>query len=165
MSYATGMRLVDKGNIVWGTETKNWTGAASTSDWVSLKNFGHATIIIKTDAWAGGTSAITLNQATAVAGTAAKALSFAKMWTNAADTSSDLLVETAVVSDTFTIGTANAIYVIEVDAASLDLQNNFDCLAVLGATPGSNADLYGVLFILQAPARYTAAVPPSAIID
>jgi hypothetical protein len=165
MPYSTGMRLVDRAQVVWGTETKNWTGAASDSDWVSLKNAGHATIIIKTDAWAGGTAAITLQQATAVAGTSAKALSFAKMWTNSAAPTTDTYVETAVVSDTFTIGVANSIYIIEVDAASLDITNSFDCINVHGATPGSNADFYGVLIILPTPLRYAGSSPPSAITD
>lgn len=165
MSYATGMRLVDKGNLVWATEPKNWTGAASTSDIVSLKNFGHATIIIQTGAWAGGTAAVTLNQAKTVAGGSSKALSFAKMWTNKAAVTSDLLTETAVVSDTFNLDTANAMYVIEVDAASLDLQNDFDCLQLAVASPGANADIYGAIFVLQAPNRYAGSSPPSAIVD
>ncbi len=164
MSYFTGTVLATKDQFVNVIPPKDYTGAASTDVYVSLKNAAHATIIITTGAWAAGTSAITLLQATAVAGTSTKALSFTKMWTNAADLTSTALVETAVVSDTFTIGAAATLWIIEVDASSLDVANNFDCLAVHGATPGSNADLYSAVMILSG-LRYGGKTPPNALVD
>ncbi len=165
MSLTAGKRFVDQFKIVWATEPKNWTGAASTSDIVSFKNYGHFTILIQTGAWAGGTAAVTILQGTSV-GTAATALSFTKMYTNATDTTSDLLVETAVVSNTFTLGTANAIYVIEVDEDDLTVASDMDCLKLAIASPSTNADIYGAI-IIGSKARYGGGVSklPSAIID
>lgn len=154
--------LVENDKVIWATEPKDWTGAASTGDWVSMKNYAHLTIIIQTGAWAGGTSAITLEQATAVAGTGNKALGFSWQWNDVA--AGGTLVKTAVASNTFTIGTANKLYIIEVDASSLDKANNFDCVTVKGASPGVNADIYGATYILSR-SRYKDATPPSAIID
>jgi len=148
--------------ILWANEPKSYSGAASTDKYVSLKNYKRLTAIIQTGAWAGGTAAVTLKQATAVAGTSAKALSFAKQFNDV--TTSGTLVETAVSSDTFTIGTANKVYVIEIDAEQLDVNNGFDCVAVDIASPGANADFYGVTYILSG-ARYAQSTPPSALAD
>jgi hypothetical protein len=143
-------------------DPKNYTGAAMTDYYVSMKNYSKLTILIQTGAWAGGTAAVTLKQATAVAGTGAKALSFTKQFNDVA--TSGTLVETAVVSDTFTIGTASKLFVIEVDASQLDVAGGFDCVSLGIATPGANADLYSVSYILSG-ARYQQSTPPSAIVD
>ena len=156
-------RLVDQTSIVWAIEPKNWTGAASSGKVVSLKNFNHLTAIINVGAWAGGTAAVTLNQATDVSNTGGKALSFTKMWTNQANTTLQYLTETAVVSNTFNLNTANQICVIEIDAASLDVTNNFDCVSVNVATPGSNNDLYGAVYVMSGsrfPEAQSSAVDP-----
>jgi hypothetical protein len=69
--------LVETRRIEAGCGPVNTTGAAVTGAYVSMKDFNHLTIIIQQGAWAGGTPAVTLKQATAIAGTGAKALSFA----------------------------------------------------------------------------------------
>lgn len=154
--------LMESMKPIWGTEPKNWTGAASTGDYVSMKNFTNLTIFIITGAWAGGTSAITVEQASAVAGTGTKELAFVDYWDDV--TTSGTFVKKAAVSNTFTIGTANKVYVIEIDARMMDIAGGFDCLTVKGATPGANADFYGVLYLLHG-SRYQGAAQPSAIID
>ena len=149
---------------IWGTEPKNWTGAASTGDYLSMKHFTNLTIFIISGAWAGGTVAVTLEQATAVAGTGTKALAFDTMWTDIAATGT--YVKTAVTSNTFNIGTANSIWVIEIDARSLDIAGGFDCVTIKGATPGANADLYGVLYLAHGMRNQGApSAMPSLIID
>lgn len=148
---AMNTRLVDNTSIVNAIQTKDWTGAAATGDMVNMKDYNHLTIIIKVDAFAAGTPAVTLNQATDVANTGGKALGFSKQWTNRANTSSAILTEVAVTSNTFNLNTANSLYVIEVDAATLDVTNNFDCCNVLIGTPGSNTDLYGAIYVLSQP--------------
>jgi hypothetical protein len=141
---------------------KNYTGAAMADAYVSLKNYQRLTIIIHTGAWAGGTAAVTLKQATAVAGTGVKALAFTKQFNDVA--ASGTLVETAVVANTFNLDTADKEYIIEVDAESLDLANGFDCVTAAIATPGANADLYSVEYVLSG-ARYQQSTPPSALVD
>jgi hypothetical protein len=147
---------------IWAAQPKNYTGAAMTAKWVSLKDAAHIRIVIQSGAWAAGTAAVTLAQATAVAGTGTKALAFAKMWTDSAATGT--LVETAVTSNTFNIDTADSLYIIEVDSASLDTSGGFDCLTLAVASPGANADFYGVTYLLEG-LRYAQATPPSALTD
>lgn len=161
---AMNQRLVDNIKFVTATVPKNYSGAAGTNTWISMKNYNHCTINIQAGAWAGGSAAVTVNQATAVAGTSQKALAFTSQWTNIADTTTDALVQTAVTSNTFNLNTANCMYVIEIDAASLDVTNAFDCLSVQVASPGTNADLYSIIYLLSSP-RYAQATPPTALVD
>ena len=157
-------RLVDSAKVVTGLGPV--TPSSSTPDYVSLKNYGHftAVILVKNATLVTG-SAITLKQATAVAGTGEKALSFTKVWANTDTGASDTLVETAVTSDTFTTDATNSkelMYVIEVDAAQLDTSNGFDCIRV--GTGNGVATTVAVLYVLSG-ARYAQATPPAAITD
>lgn len=143
---------------------KDITGAAQTGDYISLKNYQGVLIIFLQGAWAGGTSAVTLVQATDVAATAEKALGFAKRWTKVGVTGTTW-VETAVTSDTFALpATANTMNAVYVPAASLDVDGGFDCMAVKAASPGSNADLLAILYVLCG-ARYASAVMSDAKVD
>lgn len=162
-----GLRLIDKAKIVQGSPI---IGALATTngdcDYVSLKGFERCTILLAVDnatTVTGG--AITLKQATAVAGTSEKALSFSKVFANVDTGASDTLVETAVTSDTFTTNTTNdknLMYVIEVDASDLDVANGFDCIRV-DSLLMANA-VGAVTYILHSP-RYAGALDTSAITD
>ena len=110
-------------------------------------------------------TAVTLVQATNVAAGGAKALPFTKVWVNADISATDTLVETAVSNNTFTTATTsdtNLLYVIDIDPATLDIDNGFDCVRV-GTGNAVNA-VTCVLYILW-DAKYAAATPPSAILD
>lgn len=140
--------------------------SSSTPDYVSLKDYAHVTaIILVKNATAVTGSAITLKQATAVAGTGEKALGFTKAWRNIDTAAADALAEFAVTSDTFTTDATNSknlMYVIEVDAAELDVDGGFDCFRV--GTGNATAATVTVLYILSSP-RYSQEVPPAAITD
>lgn len=140
----------------------NMSGTAMTAKYVSLKNYGHLTIIIHSGAWAGGTAAVTLAQATDVSASDTKALGFSYQWTGTV--ASGALTRTAVTSDTFNISAANTLHVIEVDADSLDRGSAFDCVTLAVASPGVNNDYYSVEYILSEP-RFAQSTPPSAIVD
>lgn len=160
----SNMRVIENYKPVVAAVPIDTTGAAVAGDYVSLKGYTHVCIVIAQGAWAGGTPAVTLKQATDVAGTSEKALSFLKYWTGVALTA-DTYTAAAVVSDTFNLTTtANTVTIIEVDASSLDVDNSFDCLRVGIASPGSNADLVAVMYLLTGT-RYPSASPPSAIVD
>jgi hypothetical protein len=161
MPYSTGMRLATRSQIVQALAAANYTGATGSGTYISLKDVGHVTIIIQTGGWAGGTAAVTINQATDVAGDGAKALAFTQQYTDVASVGNGL-VATAVTSNTFNLSAANATHVIEVDAASLDLVNSFDCLSVQVASPGSNNDYYAGVYVLDGPVRYAGNTPPLA---
>lgn len=119
----------------------NITGAATDGAWNRM--VGHRMLIeLITGAWAGGASAITLEQATAVAGTGNKALAMTRMWKK----TTGRFVETPVVANTFDVDTANAIYVIEVAADELDVNGNYAYVQVKSASPGANADHLTALY-------------------
>ena len=132
---------------------------------ISMKLYDKLQFVIMTGAWAAGTPAVTLRQGTDIAFGANKAFGFTLMWTNNALVTSPQLVATAVVGNTFNIAaTANATYIIEVDADTLDQDNGFDCVRLDIASPGANIDFY-VAYADLYTARYAAAVMPSSVID
>lgn len=140
----------------------NYTGAALTEDYVCMKTFDELSIIIVSGAWAAGNGAVTLKQATAVAGTSTKALGFSWMWTDIA--AAGVFVKTAVVANTFNIGTANSMWIINVTASMLDVDNGFDCVALDVASPGANNDYYAAIY-LPSKVRYQDSRPASPLVD
>lgn len=139
------------------------TPSSSTPDYVSLKGVIKFTAVILVDNGTTVTgSAITVSEATAVAGTGAQTLTLTKMWANTDTAAGDTLTETAVTSNTFTTDTTNAknlIYVIEVDPA--ELSDGYDCVAI---TTGNGANMVlSVLYILEL--KHKRALPLTAITD
>lgn len=141
-------RLLEMLHPVVGAVPIDTTGAAVTGDYVNMSKYRRLLICIIQGAWAGGTPAVTLKQATDAAGTGEKALSFTEYWSGTALTD-DTYARTAVSSDTFNLtATANTFTFIEVHQNDLDKDNDFDWVRVGIATPGANADLIAVLYIL-----------------
>lgn len=160
------LRMVDSTKIVTGLA--GILPSSTTPDYVTLKNYGRVTAIITVNNATTVTgSAITLKQATAVAGTGEKALAFDKVWQNE-DTGSaggDIMAETAVTSDTFTTDATNdknSQYVIEFSTESLDVNNGFDCFRV--GTGDATATIINVVYILH-DARYKSTLADSVITD
>lgn len=160
--------LVENSRILPAFNPLDTTGAGATGLWVNMKFWRRLAIVLAKGAWAGGTSAVTLNQATSSAGAGSKALAFTVQYkgTGAAQTANnDQLSKNTVASNTFALSTTAAEYhVIEVNAQDLDLANGFAWVQVACATPGSNADLLAGLYILYDPAY--AGLPstlPSAL--
>ncbi len=149
-----GTRTVDKCKIVPALTAT--TPAGSTPKLVSMKGYYHLTVIIKAKNATGVTgSAITLAQSKTVAGANSKALGFTYVFASTDTANSVALTNTAVASNTFTTAnTANAqlMYVIEVDATSLDSANGFDCINV--ATANATNSTLDVTYILGGPAYY-----------
>ena len=138
--------------------------AAVSGDWYTLKLYDHITIIIAQGAWAGGTPAVVLKQATDVSGSGSKALAFAKRWTQVAISGTGY-TETAVTSDTFNLpNTANSINLLEIDSVDLDQAGGFDCLRVEIASPGANADLIAIFAVLSKP-RFAQATMSDGKVD
>jgi hypothetical protein len=163
MIRATG-KLVEQAKIVTGLPPR--TPSTSTPDYVSMKGYSRCTVLIFVDNGATVTgSAITLKQATAVAGTSEKALSFSKAYKNEDVDNTDALTEFDVTSNTFTTLTTNNLnlaYAIEVTEDMLDVAGDFDCIRA-GTGDGANMALC-VAYILW-PAKFAKATPPAAITD
>ena len=146
------------------TMSSDWTGAT----WVSLK--GWRKLIIVCDALTTGTvsgGVVTLNQATDVAASGAKALGFNRRKVNVGLTTAQTeaaqaLTETTVASDTWTIpSTTGKRYrsIMEVDSDKLDVAGGFDCVRFV-STALVNAT--GVVNYILVGARYDGA---TAMID
>ena len=145
---------------VLGTACANHTGAATTSDLVSFRDYEGCAIVITCAAWAAGTAAVTVKQDTTTTPAGdIKALTLVDQWTNVADTTSPVFVRTAITSSTFDLSAADAIHVIDVRSEDLDADGGFHALRVDIASPGSNNDFYGVQFIMYNPRYATASMP------
>lgn len=161
------LNLTDVAKIVFGSPI---IGALATTngdcDYVSMKGYDRLTIVIAQDNATTVTgAAITLKQATAVAGTSEKALAFTKMWANIDTGAADTLTETAVTSNTFTTDTTdnkNLLYVIEVKAEDLDVANGFDCVRVDSLLM---ANAVGFVQYILHGARYASPLAVAAITD
>ncbi len=158
------MGLIGKVLPVWGAGPV--TPSTTTPDYVSLKNARHVTAVISVLNGSTVTgSAITLKQATAVAGTGEKALAFDTVWANTDCGAADGYAKTSVSSNTFTTGNTNSkalLYVIEIPAESLDTNNSFDCVRV-GTGDAANTTL-SVMYYVQ-PRELNSVGTPTVITD
>jgi hypothetical protein len=150
--------LIDQGKFVIGLDPA--VPSTSTPDYVSLKNANRVTVLILVkNATTVTGSAITLKQATAVAGTGEKALAFDTVYVNTDTAAGDTLTKTAVTSNTFTTNATNSknlMYQIEVKASDLDVTNGFDCIRA--GTGDATAATVTVLYFL-----HSNHVPANAI--
>lgn len=158
-------RLIDFGHPVVAFPPA--ASPASTEDYVTLKVGESLAILISVDNGNSVTgAAVTLKQATAVAGTSEKALAFTTYYANTDISANDTLTETTATSNTFTTDTTNAknlLYVIMIDASDLDTENDFDCVRV-DVTGNANCVLSGMYVISRM--RYQGRYPSvSAITD
>jgi hypothetical protein len=118
-----------------------------------MRFYRRAAIILHQGAWAGGTPAVTLNQAKDNAGTGSKALAFTVQYSgtggNAQTAGNDNLVKNTVASNTFNLtGTAGLFNAIEIHQQDLDIANGFAWVQCSVASPGANADLMSMFGIL-----------------
>jgi hypothetical protein len=115
--------------------------AGRTGAYISVKNASKKVFVVcKVNQGNAAQVTFTLNQASAVAGTGAKALTGdVQIWANQATASGDTLTrQTDAKSFQTSAALANKIVVFEVDIASaLDINNGFDCITVI--TSASNA--------------------------
>ncbi len=139
------------------------TSTLGDTTYVSMKNYRKLTIIISI---ADGTTvtgtAVTLKQATAIAGTSEKELTFTRMLANVDYGTSKTMTETAVTSSTFTtqaVNSKDSLYVIEVDSSALDSAGGFDCVRVDATGHAATASRGCVVLYLLSGARYSGASP------
>ena len=138
-------------------------GGAITGDYVSLKNYHSAYVIVHINQAAANTVAITIEKATAVAPTGSVAITtVVPIWANEDCATSDTLVaQTAAVAFTTSAAQTHKTIVFKVDPASLG--ETYDCITVkTGASAAGN--ITSALYVLV-PARYAQATPPTAITD
>lgn len=141
------------------------TSTLGDTTYVSLKGYRKLSIIISI---ADGTtvtgSTITLKQSTNVTNSLSdeKPLAFTRMLANSDYGASKTMVETAVTANTFTSQTVNSkdsLYIIDVDADSLDVAGGFDCVRVDGTGHAATASRGVVVLYLLYGARYNGINP------
>ena len=129
-------------------------GAAVTGDYISMQKANHVTVLVNIAQATADQVAITIEQATAVAGTASKALATAVPIFLVADTAtSDLWVaQTPAVAYTTTVTTKHKLVAFEIDAEDLDVANGFDCITV--KTAASDATNITQAYYIGGKLRY-----------
>lgn len=158
---ATPRCLAETHKIVEGNALAT-LGSGLTGAYVSLKNAHKFTAVIHVTQANAGQSAITVNQATAVAGTSTKVIgAVARIWANEDCATSDTLVrQTDAAGFTLSTATKHKIVVIEVSPEALDVANGFDCVSVdIGSSSASN--IAETTYYLDE--RYKQATPPTAV--
>jgi len=163
MTFGLNGRLDEQVSFIQAAAGALLTTTVGDTKYVSLKGYRKCAIIIDI---ADGTtvtgSTITLKQATAVAGTGEKALAFTRMLANIDTATSQVMVETAVTSNTFTTDTTNSKlkrYILDVDSESLDVAGGFDCIRLDGTGHASTAPLGVVVTYILYGARYSGSSP------
>jgi len=159
MGVKAGLTLPENFKIV--EALKPQAGAALTGDYVSLKNVLMAYVIVHVNQANAATMAITLEKATAVAGTGTTAITtVVPIWANEDCVASDTLVrQTDAVSFTTSAAVKDKMVIFQVDPATLGA---FDCLTVkTGASDAAN--ITSAMYVLAE--RYQQATPPAAITD
>jgi len=148
---------------------------ANNGDWVSLKNaskviaFFHSAI-----GTAGDDPTVTVNQATAVAGTSSKALNidsdkvFKKQAATSLASTGSWAAGATVATNTWTdtdSAEQETLVAIEILAAELDADNDFDCVQITVADVGSNAQLGAAYYLVKMTRQAAPADVPSVIAD
>lgn len=147
-------RLAERIQIAAGFVPVDMAVAANNGDWVSLANFQRCAIVFYKAAGAVGEApTITVQQATDNAGTGAKALNFTRIVSkNNADvqTVGAWTVTDQAAANTYALAAGNtqAIVVIEITAAMLDVTGGFDFLRATVADVGVTAQLGALLYLL-----------------
>ena len=164
--------LGEEANVTVGILVVDLAGGANAGKFVSMKGYSGLHIIITKEAGATAEGPIwVLEQATHVAGTAAKALTikhgiYSK---NAADVSTiaafTRLSPTGTDLNTHSMaaaGDTQAIIVISICAEDLDVENGFDCVGIKAADTGATTGQLGTVLYMLTGARYNGF---SAIAD
>lgn len=150
-------------------------------DWVSLKNFDGCVVLFhKAAGTAGDDPSIKLQQASDVAGTGAKALTFNHIYHKIGATALSAIgtftkVELATATDDLDLVSVNGVdlltdvgetlIAVNVRASDLDVDNSFDCLRLqIEGDDIGNATLAAAYYLLY-NARQSGNPVPSAIAD
>lgn len=143
------------------------TNAANTGDYVSLKNAGMAFVEVFLTQAAAHATVISIEQATVVAGTDSKVITNAvPIWANEDIASSDTLTRetTDAVNYTVDADIKNKHIVFQIDPATLDLANGFDCITVKTSASSEATNFVCAKYTLSGY-RYQGDNTPSAIVD
>lgn len=135
--------------------------AGRTSLYYSLKNAARAWFTVLIDQGNAATIAISLEQATAVAGTGTKGLdTLHRIWaSNDLAVTKDPTRQADAANFTTDAELKEKMVIIEIDLESLDVAGGFDCIAITtGASHAANL----TAAVLEIETKYPQAAPPTA---
>lgn len=156
--------LPESFKIVQGTLGPTTTnGAITTGDYVSMKNVKRCTILVSLNQAATDATAITIEQATNVAGDGSTAITkVVPIWKAADVSTADALVrQTDAVSDAADAGTDPQLFVFQLDPETL--AEGFDAITLKLADSTEATNFVNITYLLEM--AYAQATPPSAIVD
>ena len=171
------MFLVEEAKLIPVMRPIDKTGAAFTTEWISMKNYKHADFIINLGAMTSTSNqAVTLKVADDASGTHSATITSASAATTLTldeyykTSSGDTLARTVVSSSTFNLtkSSDNKYVIVHVDAAKLgkftstSVTYDADYVAISVATPGTHACLAAVDCLLTGP-RFASQSNPTAI--
>lgn len=150
-------------------------------DWVSMKNYNRCLILFHKNAGtAGDDPSIKLQQATAVAGTSAKALNFTHIYHKIGATALSAIgtftkVNLTTATDDLDLVSVNStdlltdvgetLIGVEVHASDLDVAGGFDCIQISIEGDDIGNAVYGVAYYILYDGRFAQNSCPSAIVD
>jgi len=148
--------------IVQGTSPVTTNGGV-TADYVSLKNAKRCTIIVNLTQAVGHATALTIEQATTVAGAGSTAITVVvPIWLNADCAATDTLVKQAsAVSQAIAATVKHHQVVFQLDPATL--ADTFDCITVKASDSSQATNFVSVDYLIET--KYGKATPPTAITD
>ncbi|MGD9880469.1 MAG: hypothetical protein AB7F22_10560 [Reyranella sp.] len=161
--------ILEKLDLVSGFVPIN-IGSARVGDIVSMKNWGRCAIVFFAAAGtAGDDPTLTVEQCNNVAGSNAKALDFTRVdvkqgtltsvgtWTKVTQAADNEYTDA-------TSAEVQKIWVIDIKAEDLDVDNGFDCIRASVGDAGTANQIAAMLYILHEP-RYAKEGGVSAIAD
>ena len=154
---AATKRLIEMVNIVECITPVDFTTAANTGDWVSLKHYTGVLIVIHTSIGTQGQDPdITVEQATAVAGTGNKALNIVEGFDKVGATTipNGVWTRTTSSDNTFeNLASAENAHILAIDIQidMLDTANGYDCVQCSIADVGANTQLGSAIYIMYGP--------------
>jgi|1_EtaG_2_1085319.scaffolds.fasta_scaffold113690_2 hypothetical protein len=154
------MNFVEEWKLVNGSPVATTNGGI-TADYISVKNCHRVVIIADLLQAASHATALGFNEATAVDGTGAAAVTAVqKVWKNENIASTDTLEKgTDAATIAATAGTNNQQLVIEVDLSTLSA--GFDCIAATLSDSSEATDFAVINYLCET--RYPQATPPTQI--
>ena len=147
--------------VVNGTPVATTNGGI-TCDYISLKNAHRVTIVVELLQAVSHTTVLGVNEATAVDGTGAQAMTATMpVWKNADVSVTDTLVKGTGATISATAGATNQQLILEIDPRKLT--SGFDCIAATLSDSSQATNFATVTYFIET--RYPSETPPSAIVD
>lgn len=167
--------ILERFQIVEGFPAVDLATGANSGDWISLKHAKRVAVVFTSGVGtAGDDPTLTIQQATAVAGTSAKALNiptasaFSKQAATNLSAVSAWSTAATISTNTLTNDTSaeqSALWVVEFTPDELDIDNGFDCIRATVADIGSNAQPGYLFYLIELKEQRSPANAVSVIAD